>query len=226
MRGQLADLVLLNDPTNLEAFREHARAEYMPHAYRPGLHKPRLGPRDPALASDLCFIGTAFKSRVKFFEEMDLSGIDVLIGGNDWGKLDPASPAARFVGSAPGAPDCVDNEQAIRLYQHAKAGINFYRRETSPSESWDGTGWAMGPRELEMAATRLFYLRDPRPEGDEVFKGILPTFAGPEDASEKLRWWLARDGLREKRAAQAREAVIDRTFINNAKWLLGLIERL
>jgi len=40
-RGQLADLVLLNDPVNLGMFREHVRAEYMPHAYRPSLHCAR-----------------------------------------------------------------------------------------------------------------------------------------------------------------------------------------
>lgn len=226
MRAQLGDLVLLNDPTNLEMFREHVRAEYLPHSYRPSLHKPRTGPRDPGLASDLIFIGTAFKSRIEFFEQMDLDGIDTLIGGNDWGKLNEDSPVARFVGSGLGQPDCVDNEQAVRLYQHAKMGINFYRRETSPEESWDGTGWACGPREIEMAATGVPFLRDPRPESDELFGSILPSFTSPEDASEQLRWWLTHGIYREETAAQARAAVADRTFVNSARRVLRLIEQL
>jgi hypothetical protein len=224
-RAQLADLVLLNDPVNLEIFREHVRAEYMPHAYRPGLHRPRSGPRDMTLASDLCFIGTAFASRIGFFEHMDLAGIDVLLGGNDWGKLDPSSGVARFVGSPLGEPDCVDNEQAVRLYQNAKMGINFYRRETSPAEHWDGQGWAMGPREVEMAACGLPFLRDSRPEGDAVLP-MLPTFDNPYEASQQLRWWLAHDSERETIAARAREAIADRTFVSNAKRMLQLADSL
>lgn len=224
VRGSLADLNLLNDPTNLHRFRQDGPAEYMPHAYRPALHHPRHGPVDPAKASDLCFVGTAFKSRIEFFEAMDLDGIDVLIGGNDWGSLDPESKLARYVGSGVGNPDCVDNMQAVDLYQHAKAGLNFYRREAEVS--WTGDAWAMGPRELEMAATGLFFLRDPRGESDEVFGGILPSFDGPGDASEKLRWWLAHDAEREEAAAKARQAASGRTFAANVKRFLELVDGL
>ena len=49
------------------------------------------------------------------------------------------------------------------------------------SGDYSGGAVAMGPREIEMAACRLFFLRDPRPECDEVFP-MLPAFDGPEDA--------------------------------------------
>ena len=225
IRGQLADLNLLNDPVNLAMFREHTPAEYMPHACRPCLHHPLDGPPDPALRSDLCFIGTAFPSRVEFFEAMDLDGIDVLLGGNEWGKLDPSSPVARFVGSGLGEPDCVDNAQGVRLYQHAKTGINLYRRETSITEGWDGEAWSMGPREVEMAATGLWFTRDPRPEGDQVLP-MLPTFTSPEEASEQIRWALRNNTLRQVAAARARAAIADRTFENNARRFLALAEKL
>lgn len=222
VRGQLADLNLLNDPTNLDKFREIAAAEYMPHAYRPAVHYPRTGPRDPGKASDLCFIGTAFKSRIGFFEAMDLTGIDVLLGGNDWGSVSEDSPLARFVGSGLGNPDCVDNPQAAELYRHARAGINFYRREAE--EGWDTRAWAMGPREVEMAAIGLPFLRDPRGEGDEVLS-MLPRFASPAEASGQLRWLLAHNAEREELAAKARAAIADRTFANNARRLLQLLDR-
>jgi hypothetical protein len=76
-----------------------------------------------------------------------------------------------------------------------------------------------------MAACGLFFLRDPRPEGDELFP-MLPAFAGPGDASEKLRWWLKHDQEREAAAEKARLAVADRTFENNAKRFLKLLERI
>jgi spore maturation protein CgeB len=222
MRAAFANLNLLNDPASLDQFRRLGPAEYMPHAYRPDVHYPRTGPRDPELASDLVFIGSAFQSRKRFFETMDLRGIDVLIGGADWGSLEPGSPLIPFVGTIQGAPDCVDNPQAAGLYRHAKAGINFYRRE---AEEGAIQGVAMGPREVEMAATGLFFLRDPRPESDETFP-MLPSFTGPEDASEKLRWWLSHDREREEMAAKARAAIGGRTFEANARRFLELAEGL
>jgi len=51
------------------------------------------------------------------------------------------------------------------------------------------------------------------------------VFGGPGDASEKLRWWLAHEELRQAAARQARAAVADRTFENNARTLLRLLDR-
>jgi hypothetical protein len=223
MRAEMADLNLLNDAVSLDKFRELGPAEYMPHAYRPRVHYPlgRAQPT-PGLASDLCFIGTAFKSRVTFFEAMDLAGIDVLLGGNEWGSLPPDSPLAPFVGTPRGDADCVDNVQAAGLYRHARTGINFYRREGE--DGWDERAWAMGPREVEMAACGLFYLRDPRGEGDKVLS-MLPTFGDPAEASAQLRWWLAHDAERERAAILARAAIADRTFANHARRLLAMLDK-
>lgn len=223
MRGAFANLNLVNDEASLPQFRTLGPAEYMPHAYQPGIHFPRTGPRDPELASDFIFIGSAFESRKKFFTAMDLAGLDVLIGGADWGSLEPGSPLIPFVGTIQGAPDCVDNPQAAGLYRHAKAGINFYRRE---AEEGAIQGVSMGPREVELAACGLFFLRDPRPESDAVFSEILPSFGSPEEASEQLRWYLAHDDLRERLGLLAREAIADRTFEANAKTFLRYAEKL
>ncbi len=74
-----------------------------------------------------------------------------------------------------------------------------------------------------MAATGLFFVRDPRPEGDEVLH-MLPTFDGPEDFADKLRWWLAHDAERVEVAQRARAAIADRTFEATAARLLALTE--
>jgi spore maturation protein CgeB len=223
MRGAFAHLNLVNDEASLPQFLAIGKAAYMPHSYREDTHYPRAGPRDEKLASDFVFIGTAFASRKEFFEEMDFSGADVLIGGADWGSLDPDSPLLPFIGTDQGAPDCVDNPQAAELYRNARVSLNFYRRE---GEEDAIAGISMGPREIEMAACGLFFLRDPRPESDQVFGGILPAFRSPGEASEQLRFWLARDGLRERRAAAAREAIADWTFTNHARRFLQLAEAL
>lgn len=220
-RAQFADLNLLNDPSNLQRYEEYGPALYMPHAYRSDVHYPRSGPVNPKLAADLTFVGTAFKSRIEFFEAMDFGNLDVLIGGGDWNEyLDKDSPLRKYLDQE---QSCVDNTETAELYRHAKSGINVYRRESEDAHT--GEGWAMGPREVEMAASGLFFLRDPRPEGDQVLS-MLPTFATPEDASEQLHWWLAHDAEREERAREARAAIIDRTFLSNARHLLRVLDEL
>ena len=222
MRGAYAHLNLVNDEISLQQFSPLGPCAYLPHSYQPHVHFPRTGPADPELASDFIFIGSAFDSRKEFFGAMDLDGIDMLIGGADWGSVEPDSPLVPFIGTDLGAPDCVDNPQAAALYRNSKAGINFYRRE---SEEGAVQGVSLGPREVELAACGLFFLRDSRPESDEVFP-MLPTFSGPEDASEQLRWWLNHPVERQRAADKARLAIVDRTFENSAKRVLRMIESL
>jgi spore maturation protein CgeB len=211
-----ADLNIVNDPTNLELFRAQAPTHYFWHAYRPSLHHP--GPADPKLACEFAFVGTGFPSRLEFLQAMDLTGVDVGLAGN-WKLLDEDSPLARCVVHDIG--ECFDNADTARLYRSAKVGLNLYRREAQAEHL--AAGWAMGPREVEMAACGLFFLRDPRPESDVVL-GALPTFTCPQDASERLRWWLDHDAHRETAATKAREAIADRTFDAHAARLLRLLE--
>ncbi len=223
-RAPFVDLNLLNDPANLHLYENLGiPALYMPHAYRPGVHYPRTGPY-PADSPDLIFIGTGFKSRIEFFEKLDLNGIDTLIAGNEWGKIPQASPLVPYIGTGLTRADCVHNTDAAQLYRSSKMGINFYRRESEDAHAND-IAIAMGPREVEMAACRLCFLRDKREEGDRVLS-MLPTFDGPHDASEQLRWWLSHPDEREKAAGQAQEAVQDRTFANNAKRMLQALDNL
>jgi hypothetical protein len=211
-----ADLNLVNDPTNLERFRLQAPTLYAPHAYREMVHQP--GPTT-APVSDLAFVGTGYPSRVEFFHNLDLDGLRVALAGN-WMRLDFDDPLRHFV--VHDINECFDNEDFVPYYRSARCGINLYRREANDDTLLLGA--TMGPREVEMAACGLFFLRDPRQEGDDVLP-MLPTFTSPAEASELLRWYLARDGLRARLARRARDAVADRTFTNHATQLLRLFDR-
>ncbi len=211
-----ADINLLNDPTNAEAFAEHAPTYYVPHAYRPSIHHP--GDPVDEYECDLAFVGTGYHSRIAFFEAMDLAGLDVLLAGN-WQALDEDSSLLRYVSHD--LDECLDNTVTADVYRSARVGLNLYRREAQAQHLV--SGGAMGPREVEMAACGLFFLRDPRPESDEVL-GMLPAFDGPQDAAERLRWWLARPEDRRELALKAREAIADRTFDHHAARLLRLLE--
>lgn len=211
-----ADVNLIDDPTNLDAFKAVGPSFYVPKAYRPSLHKP--GPAVAELECDLGFVGTGFASRIEFLEAMDLTGLDVLLAGN-WSTVGEDSPLYEFLAHDP--DECLDNERTVDVYRSARMGLNLYRREAQRPEL--SAGWSMSPREVEMAAIGLPFLRDPRGEGDEVLD-MLPTFTSPGEASELLRWWLAHPDERARVALKARAAVAGRTFTSHAAELLRLLD--
>ena len=207
-RAEHADLNLLNDPTNLDRF---PRARYLPHAYDPAVHHPGDGTR----TCDFAFIGTGFGSRRTFLEAVDWTGIDVVIGGN-WRGIADSSPIRPFIGHD--IDECVDNVDTAGVYRSARTSMNLYRREADRPEL--AAGWSMGPREVELAACGTWFARDARPEGDELLP-MLPTFSGPEELGDQIRWALAHPTQRQAAADQARAAVAPRTFEANAARLLA-----
>lgn len=209
----VVDLLILTDPTSLEKFRTvNPNTFYVPHAYDPKRHYP--GPPVDSLRCDFGWVGTAFESRIELFEAVDWSGLDVLFGGN-WTELPAGSVLDKYLGHE--RTYCMDNDETANLYRSARSSLNLYRREHHETDHAHGT--SIGPREVELAACQTFFLRDPRPEGDAVFS-MLPTFTEAAEIRPLLDWWLSHDRSRELAAQQARAAIIDRTFTENAKWLL------
>jgi spore maturation protein CgeB len=216
MRAALVDACLINDPTNLESFRAvNPNTWYMPAAHDPDIHRP--GPAVDELRCDFGFVGTGFDSRIRFFEQVDWTGVDVAFAGN-WADTDADSPLRKFV--LHDLAECFPNERAVELYRSAKVSANLYRKEADAPEM--NQGWAMSPREVELAATGCFFLRESRGEGDEVL-AMLPVFDTPGDFEEKLRWYLTHETARHDMAEAARAAVADRTFVSNARALLRLL---
>lgn len=217
--ARYCDTVILNDPVKLDWYRDeiNPRTYYLPHSYDPDLHHP--GPGRPEWECDFGFVGTGFPSRLDFFEEVDWSGITARFGGN-WKWALPDSCVNDYLIRAPS--ECMDNPETADLYRSSKVSANLYRKEHSVDA--DADGWAMGPREVELAACETFFLRESRPEGDELFP-MLPTFTEPDEFSEQLRWWLRHDMERQEAARMARAAIADRTFSNTVAEMLRLVDR-
>ena len=215
-RAALVDANVINDPTHLDSFRAvNPQTWYLPAAHDPDVHHP--GPAHPDLACDFGFVGTGFDSRIRFFEQVDWDGLDVAFAGN-WAETDPDSPLRKFV--VHDLAECFPNERTAELYRSANLSANLYRKEAQKPGL--EKGWAVGPREVELAACGAFFLREPRPEGDGLFP-MLPTFTEPGEFGDLLRWWLNHDRARRTAGEQARAAVQDRTFVENAKALLRLL---
>jgi spore maturation protein CgeB len=141
----------------------------------------------------------------------------VKLAGN-WQQVEDGSPLIPFLMHERG--ECIDNTDTARLYRSAKASLNLYRKEHSDGAHADG--WAMGPREVELAACGSFFFRESRPEGDGLFP-MLPQITTPEAFGDELRWWLAHDDARLSAAVAARAAIVDRSFANTAARLLDLV---
>lgn len=224
MMATRADVVLVNDPTNLERLRAaNPNVHYAPAAYDPSLHHPRR-PKGPQV--DFGFVGTGYRSRIDFFEAVDWFGIDAVLGGG-WDGLDwegaGAGPLRRLI---VGGPHDWPRERTAALYARCKVSANLYRHEClgDAPEEFTANGWAMGPREVELAACGTFFVREPRGEGDALLP-MLPTCSDPAEFGDHVRWWASHDAEREQAAGLAREAVADRSFAHIARRLLEELDR-
>jgi spore maturation protein CgeB len=213
--ARYADTVILNDPTNLDTFRKdvNERTFYLPHSYDPDIHHP--GSETPEY--DFAFVGTGFPSRIDWLEAVDWTGIHATLAGN-WNIVDDDSPLIPLLMHKRGW--CIANADTAALYRNTRISLNLYRKEHSDGGHADG--WAMGPREVELAACGTFFFRDPRGEGDVLFP-MLPTVTDPTEFSKNLRWWLDNDTARIEAAEAARDVIVDRTFQNTASRMLDLV---
>lgn len=219
-----ADLNLINDPTNAERFAELGPWAYVPHAYDPTVHRP--GPSRFDL--DVAWIGTAgntFPGRTRFLEQVDFGDARVGLAGL-WEGVEPGHPLHRHLLHPDAPATCVDNDETAELYRGSKMSFNLYRTEGDRTDGAYTTGWAMSPREVELAATGCFFARH-RPdehggEGDQVLS-MLPTFDDPAELGEIIAHYLAHDDTRARLAAEARAAVAERTFEQHARRLLEQI---
>lgn len=217
------DLVLLNDPTNVETFKaHHPNTWYVPHAYDPTIHHP--GGARAGYECDFAFAGTGYPSRIDFFARCDWRGIDLKLAGN-WQTVG-GTVLEPFVMHP--LEDCIDNADAVDLYRSCKMSANLYRARTGTIEANDprlSSGWSAGPREIELAACNTFFARDAASahgEGDDLFP-MLPTFSEPRELDEIIRYYLAHESERESAASRAREAIADRTFDAHARQAMQLL---
>jgi hypothetical protein len=211
------DTVIINDPANLDAFREiNPNSHYIGHAFDPAIHYPGDDER-----SGVCFVGTGFPSRIELLEDVDWSGLDLALAGF-WQALGENSLLHKNLLTPIG--ECYDNEDTAALYRRSMAGFNCYRREHYDSEHDHADGVACGPREIEMAACGLPFARDARPESDELFP-FLPTYDTAAELEDQLHWLVSDPDRAATLGRRARVAVARRTFAHSAAQLLRIIDK-
>jgi len=217
--ARFADLAFVNERTSLDDFQsvldEHTGGKviYLPHAYSPEIHHPLNGEKQVE-QHDVVLVGTGFLDRQWLLERIDWTGIDLCLGGL-WPAIEEPNELAGYY-----RYPCLDNRDAVELYQGAKIAINIHR--------WAGGAESLNPRAYELAACGTFQICDRRAELVEIFGDSVPHFeAGvPWELEAGIRHYLKNDELRESMAAEARRRVQEHTFEQRAKTIIENIERL
>lgn len=197
------DWVLTPDPTVIPALRDVTSAAVVPHGFLPGVHTP--GRPTPAYTADVGMVGSGYQSRVHWFERVDWTGISVLVAGI-WGKR-PANMPDDTIFIAHGT----SRDETVAIYRSLRIGVSLYRRDVDPRGGW-ADGLTMSPRDVEMAACGLFFLRESRPHVDETLWMLPVLDDDPAGVREQILWWLAHDDLRADRARQACMIIQDRAY--------------
>jgi hypothetical protein len=209
----LVDGVWTHERAAIEAFRGvNAQAAYLPHAWRRGVHDKPASTEAPL--ADVLFCGSFFDERIKFFEAIDWTGIDLAIyGGSE--MLPTKSPLKRFVRG-----NIVPNDQVVDLARRSRIVMNLFR-----SAPQGVAAESLNPRCYEMAAARVCMVSDARAEVSEFFGASVPTFSTPEEAGALIRALLADSARREALAAQAAEAVAASSWTERTRQVLADLDK-
>ncbi len=195
---------------------------YLPHGWNPIVHRTDL-PLDASVPEhDVVFVGTAFRERVRWFNSIDWSGINLgLYGG--WDKARLNRQVKRCVRGGP-----IDNAQAVLLYRRAKVGLNLYRQSQGwgPEAPFIAHAESINPRAYELAACGTFFLSDYRSESAEVFGDTVPMFHTPIEAAALIRRWLADDAGRLRMASALPARVAEASWMHRTKTVLGDLQQL
>jgi len=195
---------------------------YLPHGWNPLVHRTDLPIDDSVPAHDVVFVGTAFRERVRWFNSIDWTGIDLGLYGS-WEKARLNKQVQRCVRGGP-----IENERAVLLYRRAKIGLNLYRMSQGwgPNAPTIAHAESINPRAYELAACGTFFVSDFRSESAEVFGDSVPMFRTPIEAAALMRRWLADDAGRAQRAAQLPACIAEASYIHRTMTVLGDIRQL
>lgn len=206
--ASLANVAFTNERTSVETLGQYCPStHYLPHGFDPARHYPGAGEANVP-AHDVVFVGTDWPERVELLGAVDWSDIDFGLYGF-WRTLGSRHGLRRYLHGG-----VVDNAVTAALYRQAAIGLNPYRQSVrlekgSPRIT---TAESINPRAVELAACGCFSISDARPEAQEVFGDLVPTYTTAAEMEDVVRYYLARPEERARIAAQLPATVHDRTF--------------
>lgn len=187
---------------------------YLPHAYDPGRHKPRIVNGD--YQTDIFFWGTLWPRREELLEAVQGLPYHVKAGGI-WPYAKNRAEAEDSVARV------IDNKEMPLWYSGTKIALNHHREFCTLAKDEEqyldhGEAESLGPRAYEIAACGAFQLcDDTRAELADVFGDSVATYSGITDLRDKASYYLQHDRERREMAQAARERVRGCTFVERAR---------
>jgi spore maturation protein CgeB len=219
----LADVCFVNDRVSVQRFRTvNRQTYYWQHAYDKYKHTVQVEEEPEVLAHDVVMVGTGWEERVKLFEQVDWSGIDLGLYGT-WELASKDSPLRPYIHEA-----VTPNATTAALYRKAKIGINIHRSSIGYGKGAPKIAvqpYSLGPRCYELAACGTFYISDWRPELVAVFGDTVPTFTTANELEAQIRFYLAHPDERKAIAAKLPDLVARHTFDSRVVDALEILER-
>lgn len=219
---------LANWETMVAQAGSDTRVLHLPLGYDPATHHPGSGADlDQAAGHDVVFVGNMYPSRAAHLAGARWDGIDLgLYGVFEMIASDPEWPLwPQVCGASPAQPSAVvDNEVTAALYTKSKIVLNMFRREKVGKDWNDLTfleegdaGESINPRMIEAAAMGCFMISEYRPEVEQVFGDLVPTFRDPAELERLARYYLEHEEEREAMAAQLPAVVESYSYHERAR---------
>jgi spore maturation protein CgeB len=190
---------------------------YLKHGWHPLKHTPDAS-LDDVPSHDVVFVGSGFPERIEFFNRINWDGIDLGLYGT-WGTERGVSYGLEKKLYKHVKAHVIENRLASALYRKAKIGLNLYRNRNSRRIKVHAE--SLSPRAYELAACGAFHLSEYRPEVQETFGDLVPTFQTPKEAEALIRQWLADDAGRQRISGQLPAIVVEASWIQRAATVLG-----
>lgn len=221
--AKLVDGCWTNERSCVAKFREVNKCSgYLPHAWHPLKHYATERQVAEVPAHDVVFVGSGFPDRIRFFNSIDWTGIDLGLYGV-WKDLGLNPQVKACVRGAE-----VSNMTAAALYRRAKIGLNLYRKSKTFHRRTPQIVHAesLSPRAYELAQCGVFHLSDNRAEVGEKFGELVPTFSSPTEAAALIRLWLNNPEGRSDIARQLPACVAVDSWSQRAASVIGDLQNL
>jgi spore maturation protein CgeB len=200
------------------------RVAHLPLAVHPQVFAPR--PADAEYESDICFIGTAFENRIRFFDEIApfLAGKRTRIIGIRWEALTSYS----LLGNAIRNDVWLSPEETAHYYNGAKIVLNLHRAaDASGNQNMlNIPAHSVNPRMFEISGCAAFQLSDQRAELGVMYApgAELDVFESSADLIEKLEYYLQHEEVRREAALRGYERTLkEHTYVHRLDRMLSVI---
>jgi spore maturation protein CgeB len=183
----------------------NGKAIYVPHAADPESCKKVNVPFQ--FRSDLCFIGAAYPSRLKFFREVlpQLKDYKVIIGGTGWEFL-PDIQGQKIINTG------VDSFDYVRYVQGAKVNVNLHRLSDEMPIANKNNIQASSPnnRFFEIYMCGGFQLVDSvRPDLEQFYPDVH-SFSSVGEFIEMFHYWTELNEARKREAKDMYEQTLEK----------------